>query len=145
MENASKALIIAGAILISLLIISLGILIYNQATGATGNDGMSKAEIATFNNEYLRYEGVQNGSTIKDLIQKVNINNAQDGSHYVYFSALPQGTGAPTLGIREDSGVRENPGAYQTSSIRTTERYDVTTTTGTSGRIDQISVTLHTH
>ena len=74
MENASKALIIAGAILISLLIISLGILIYNQATGAAGDDGMTKAEIATFNNDYIKYEGVQKGSVVKDLIQKVNIN-----------------------------------------------------------------------
>ena len=31
MENASKALIIAGAILISILIISLGVIIYQQA------------------------------------------------------------------------------------------------------------------
>lgn len=35
MENASKALIIAGAILISILLISLGIIMYNSATGTT--------------------------------------------------------------------------------------------------------------
>ena len=32
MENASKALIIAGAILLAILIISLGIMIYQQAS-----------------------------------------------------------------------------------------------------------------
>ena len=31
MENASKALIIAGAILLAILIISLGLIVYNQA------------------------------------------------------------------------------------------------------------------
>ena len=31
MENASKALIIAGAILLAILLISLGIMIFNQA------------------------------------------------------------------------------------------------------------------
>ena len=31
MENASKALIIAGAILLSILLISLGLIVYNQA------------------------------------------------------------------------------------------------------------------
>ena len=31
MENASKALIIAGAILLSILIIGMGMFIYNQA------------------------------------------------------------------------------------------------------------------
>lgn len=35
MENASKALIIAGAILISILLISLGIIMYNASTGTT--------------------------------------------------------------------------------------------------------------
>lgn len=37
MENASKALIIAGAILLSILIIGLGMFIYQQASGAMGN------------------------------------------------------------------------------------------------------------
>ena len=38
MENASKALIIAGAVLISILLISLGVMIYrNGADIANGN------------------------------------------------------------------------------------------------------------
>ena len=37
MENASKALIIAGAILISILLISVGILIFNSTRGFTDN------------------------------------------------------------------------------------------------------------
>jgi flagellar basal body-associated protein FliL len=35
MENASKALIIAGAILISILLISLGIVMFNASKGTT--------------------------------------------------------------------------------------------------------------
>lgn len=35
MENATKALIIAGAILVSILLISFGILLVNQNKGAT--------------------------------------------------------------------------------------------------------------
>ena len=37
MENASKALIIAGAILLAILLISLGIMIYNQAQNTVNN------------------------------------------------------------------------------------------------------------
>ena len=33
MENASKALVIAGAILISILLVSVGIMIYSGASG----------------------------------------------------------------------------------------------------------------
>jgi len=39
MENASKALIIAGTILISILLISVGILIFNSSSGTTNNAG----------------------------------------------------------------------------------------------------------
>ena len=36
MENASKALIIAGSILIAILLISLGIIMFNASRGTTG-------------------------------------------------------------------------------------------------------------
>ena len=49
MENASKALIIAGAILLAILIISLGILIYKQASGVVNNNAMSEVDISTYN------------------------------------------------------------------------------------------------
>ena len=49
MENASKALIIAGAILLAILLISLGIMIFNQAQDTVNNSGMSQAEITAFN------------------------------------------------------------------------------------------------
>ena len=45
MENASKALIIAGAILLSILLISLGIMIFTQAQDVISGSGMSKAEL----------------------------------------------------------------------------------------------------
>ena len=57
MENASKALIIAGAILLAILLISLGIMIFNQAQDTVNNSGMSQAQIQTFNNKFLKYEG----------------------------------------------------------------------------------------
>ena len=44
MENASKALIIAGAILLAILIISLGIVIYNQAAGVVNTDQLNSVE-----------------------------------------------------------------------------------------------------
>ena len=81
MENASKALIIAGAILISIVLIGVGVLIVNNANGiiGTGNDQMRQQEISAFNSPYERYEGVQNGNNIKTLITAVNTNNMQYG------------------------------------------------------------------
>ena len=76
MENASKALIIAGAILLAILIISLGILIYNQASSVVNNNSMSEVDINTFNNKFTQYGGNQRGSSIRALIQQVQSSNA---------------------------------------------------------------------
>ena len=76
MENASKALIIAGAILLAILIISLGILIYNQASGIVTNNSMSEVDIQTFNNKFTQYGGEQRGSSIRALVQQIDSSNA---------------------------------------------------------------------
>ncbi len=80
MENASKALIIAGAILLAILIISLGILIYNQASGVVTNNSMDEVSIQTFNNKFLQYAGEQKGSSVRALVSQVNASNAADNS-----------------------------------------------------------------
>ena len=76
MENASKALIIAGAILLAILIISLGILIFNQASSIVNNNAMSSVEITQFNTQFTQYLGNQKGSVVNNLLQSVVASNA---------------------------------------------------------------------
>ena len=72
MENASKALIIAGAILLSILIIALGIFIFNQAKGAINTNTLDSTEIATFNDPITQYTGDSvMGSSVKNLVTKL--------------------------------------------------------------------------
>ena len=78
MENASKALIIAGAILISILLISLGILIYNQAQSAVQDGGMDEMQIASFNGKFTQYEGTKRGAQVNSLLQAVIANNSNE-------------------------------------------------------------------
>lgn len=76
MENASKALIIAGAILLAILIISLGIMIYNQASGVVNNNSMTEVEVTTFNQKFEQYLGEKvRGANVNSLINAVNTNN----------------------------------------------------------------------
>lgn len=80
MENASKALIIAGAILISILIISIGIYLYsNSGSMAILNANASSQEmlIMKFNKEYTMYEGNQRGTAVKRLLSMASTNNAE--------------------------------------------------------------------
>ena len=76
MENATKALLIAAAILIAILIISLGLVVYNMAAETVQNVNMSDQEIKAFNDQFTRYEGTtQTGSTVNALVQTVLTSN----------------------------------------------------------------------
>ena len=85
MENASKALIIAGAILIAILLISIGIILINSGRDvtSTGTAGMNSQKIQTFNSQFTVYEGTRKGSEVKSLINVVNASNATDSEHQV--------------------------------------------------------------
>ena len=132
MENASKALIIAGAILLAILIISLGILIYNQASGVVNNNAMSEVEVQQFNQKFTQYEGGRvRGATVNSMLQSVLSNNiSQDGDRKVKV------TGAVQLGI---------DATQITDKALTGKTYDVkcvySTKGGNTGLVNEIVVT----
>ena len=79
MENASKALLIAGAVLIVILLIAFGMSIFNSTTGTSDSlkGAMSATEIATFNNKFTAYVGaVRSASQAKALANVVIAHNA---------------------------------------------------------------------
>ena len=78
MENASKALLIAGAVLIVILLIGIGMLIYSKSTGIvdTAASTMNTQEVQMFNSQFTAYEGEQDVSSVKSLIQAIIANNA---------------------------------------------------------------------
>ena len=83
MENASKALIIAGAILLSILIIGLGMFIYQQASGAMGNANLDPQKIQAYNSEFTTYEGTKSGTQVRallDVVRNHNLANTDDPS-----------------------------------------------------------------
>ena len=84
MENASKALIIAGAILVSILLISIGVLIIdaiNPTVDEVGDLGTSTA-VQTFNGKLINYEGEgKKVAEVKSLVSAVN--SLKQGSHQV--------------------------------------------------------------
>ena len=88
MENASKALIIAGAILLSILIIAIGMYIYTSSHNSISEAGsqISEQEKTSFNQQWNTYEGQQGGNNVKALLQKIIANcntNAQEDQRLV--------------------------------------------------------------
>lgn len=77
MENASKALIIAGAILLSILIIAIGMYIYNSSTNSiySAADQISAQDQEAFNSQWTSYEEAQPGASVKSMISRL-ISNA---------------------------------------------------------------------
>lgn len=130
MENASKALIIAAAILIAIVLISLGVYVIGVGQDQIKNGGMSDIEITTFNQKFTRYDGHQKGSVIRTMVQEVMANNNSDQASE---ETRVQITGAVTLAA--DSN------AQPTINIQNTRTYDVTFTYE-NGRVSIINVSL---
>ena len=79
MENASKALIIAGSVLIAILVISLGLLIFKSTSGTTAQtqDLGKTLEVQQFNSQFLKYCGDSvKGSQVETLCGVIIAHNA---------------------------------------------------------------------
>ena len=91
MENATKALLIAAAILIAIVLISLGVYVLGQGTTMVkDNSDMSDVEISTYNSKFEAYTGSNvTGSKVKQLIKAVeqhNRSNEDDESTTISFN-----------------------------------------------------------
>lgn len=124
MENASKALIIAGAILISILIITLGIMIYSQAKGVINENAMSDLEIQQFNQKFTQYEGERvRGATVNSMLQTVLANNVSADTDDRRVEVVSAGS----------EGITLTKGATNiTGRAKTGATYKVTCTNGES-------------
>ena len=75
MENATKALLIAAAILIVIVLISLGVYVLTMGQNAMESVNMNEQEMYAFNSKFTGYEGTQRGSQINSLRQAVITSN----------------------------------------------------------------------
>jgi len=100
MENASKALIMAGSILLGIMIISIAMFLFRNMGeySKSQQDEIATVNIAEFNNKFLKYENQT--VTAQDVVTLINL--AQDNNNYhelpgpennsVYISVLVSGT-----------------------------------------------------
>lgn len=139
MENASKALIIAGAILLSILIIAIGMYIYNSSQNSiqTAGSQISAQEIQSFNQTWEMYEGTQTGSNIRALISKMSSNakaNEEEESRLpdLYYEATSAGNGCEVTSTIEDINIQGFNTARTSIQARHTYRVTLVTSSTTS-------------
>lgn len=141
MENASKALIIAGAILISILIIAIGMYIYtnSQASIQNATSQMSTQEKSAFNQTWYTYEGNQLGSNCRTLIAQLissNSTNVNEGTKLISLTVDGE-TVTPEVGDIKSDAMTD---LRNTIDLRHT--YTVTTNQNAeTGLVDEIVIT----
>lgn len=78
MDNASKALIMAGAVLISIALVGVGVYIFSSTNTMVGgaNQQLDDAAAQMTNSTLGQYAGSKvRGSTVKQLLEKCRISN----------------------------------------------------------------------
>lgn len=147
MENASKALIIAGAILLSILLISLGLVVYNQASDQIGNANLDQQQIEAFNSKFTPYQGANVSAAqvnaLRQLVISVNGSEKSNGT-YQYVEMTYDGSEWVSI----DSGNRGEESATTqvaaTSGAVRGKTYTVTLTNDSTGLVSVVAVKTNT-
>ena len=136
MENASKALIIAGAILLSILIISFGIIVINNVRGNITGANVNDTEIQAFNSKFTAYVGNgKSAAQIEQLIQAAMTNNiSENASQTNRFVQV-------TYGGQNYGSTTEYKVITAIPTVPNSQLYNVGATYGPTGLITVLTVT----
>lgn len=146
MENASKALIIAGAILLAIAIIGIGMYVYQNASNAVQSANMDQQAITTYNSEFTKYQGTIRGSDAKslcDIVMAHNVANKGDDTKQVNVTASTTELTGATL----DAAASANKTNATSNAITTVKNgllsgktYNVTFDYTQTGLIKKINI-----
>ena len=148
MENASKALIIAGAILLSILIIGMGMFIYNQAQDQIQKSAgqMSTEEINVHNAQFTSYVGErQSGAQVKQLLNKLAINAGKYGENDKDNPRKPLieikgGKSDGANNLKSNNSYSANDVNVAAREIISASTYKVTTDLDSNGLVNKITI-----
>ena len=136
MDNASKELNIESAVLISVMLVSVGVMIYQQAAGVIGQgqSSMDALEVQMANQIYTQYLGnKKNRNACAQLLDTASQQKAAGAEHTVDFSF-----------VNMPSGVAATDLKAAAKTIRSTSNYTYNIeveTTDSSGYITKIKIT----
>ena len=137
MENATKALLIAGGVLVVIILIALGISLLNSTSGTTEQvkSSLSAQEILIFNSQFQQYDGTQRGSAVKSLIRLVQQNNTNVNgiARSVRIAYQPSASGKIET---VDSDADQAAYAELISKINVSANYSVIIKTNSEGYVE---------
>lgn len=109
MENATKALLIAGAVLIVILLIGVGMLIFNSSTAPVDQavTQMDAQARSIFNAQFENYSGSQKGASVRQLLSAVISSNASyDTPVTVKYTGTGTATGLAGVKTASDDSTK---------------------------------------
>ena len=135
MENATKALLIAAAVLIAILIISLGLAVYNSSAETVKQANLSQQEVSAANEKFARYNGNnKRGSEVNAMLQTVLSAN---------LDATAAGETAKLVFVSGDVTLATDAKSI-TVQADTSKLYDIEVKyEGEGGLVSEIAVTAH--
>ena len=129
MENASKALLMAGSVLLAIMIVSLAMYLYanfyEETSQIEGN--IEESQVMQFNNQFTKYEN-NNKVTIYEVLSMANLatqNNKQyqfekqtaTGDNY-YISVFLEGKGYIEYGLSDlEKNIQNTYNGYITEQV----------------------------
>ena len=144
MENASKALIMAAEVLIGVMIISIGVYIFNVFAGYSEEryKRIEDTQIAEFNTRFLKFYGTKIDSsgadvpvecTIHDITSLANLAQKHNIQYDIQNNA---GAEANTLYVQIDLESRHNIEKYTNSElVELIKQNDLITSTNAAGNV----------
>lgn len=137
MENATKALLIAAAVLIAILIISLGLVVYNTSAETVNSANLSQQEVQSANEKFARYNGEnKRGSEVNAMLQTVLNANID--------AAAAKETGRQVSVTLDNSEILSKTAKSITKQADTSKLYKIEVQyNGNGGLVDKIVVTTN--
>ena len=144
MENASKALIIAGAILLAIVIISLGLIVVNNTRNTVDTANLNEQEIQAFNDKFAHFEGSNiAGSSVKTLLQTiiaVNSTKESDTDKVGVYANAKTGGSLHEVGAADSPTKSDNDISAVSQSIKSNGKYNVTLVYGSKAMVSSVNI-----
>ena len=143
MENASKALIIAGAILLSIIIISLGIAVVTNSRSTIDKANVNQQEVETFNSRFEAYVGNDKSpSEVRALVSAViSSNGAQTTNATYHYVTCVSGAALPNA---HTPNATTPPTVTMPNNLIAGKTYTVSLGYDTAGYVNRISYNENT-
>lgn len=117
MENATKALIIAGSVLVVIILIAIGIKLLGSTQGVTNEVGNVSDSMAKsiFNSQFTDYDGTQTGAQVKVVLNKaaatwrgnsprnVKVNDKESANEIASYRATINANSTYSVTVEYDS------------------------------------------